>query len=271
MVRTFLRVGGCARSNTCSTLDHMFDRTSDRAGAPADLQPLSVVPVRQGSNKEPTAGQGGRPLPQEVPMSTMTIHEVRLVPRPTSRPAVRRVERQPSTQPSTLRLTRRGRVVVLLLGLAAGAWPRASSWAPARSRPSAPAPPSPRASSRSAPATPCGASPSTRLPPPARTTSAPWSTASSGSTRSTPAWCWPASGCGCPEVSVVVSRLGPGGPHTSTTEDRRLRQPTRPRLANRGRRGAGPPVPPFAVLRPSRAVVQVRWRMPKKSASLLAE
>jgi Tfp pilus assembly protein FimV len=46
-------------------------------------------------------------------MSTMTIGEVRLVPRPTSRPAVRRVERQPST----VRLTRRGRVVVLLLGL----------------------------------------------------------------------------------------------------------------------------------------------------------
>ena len=46
-------------------------------------------------------------------MSTMTIHEVRLVPRPTSRPAVRRDERQSST----VRLTRRGRVAVLLLGL----------------------------------------------------------------------------------------------------------------------------------------------------------
>jgi Tfp pilus assembly protein FimV len=49
-------------------------------------------------------------------MSAMTIDEVRLVPRPTSsptsRPAVRRVERPAST----LRLTRRGRVVVLLLG-----------------------------------------------------------------------------------------------------------------------------------------------------------
>ena len=46
-------------------------------------------------------------------MSTMTIHEVRLVPSRSARPAVRRVE-----QPSTVRLTRRGRVVVLLLGLA---------------------------------------------------------------------------------------------------------------------------------------------------------
>jgi hypothetical protein len=47
--------------------------------------------------------------PQEVPMSTMTIHEVRLV----HRPDVRRVERQPST----VRLTRRGRAVVLLAGV----------------------------------------------------------------------------------------------------------------------------------------------------------
>src|SRR5687767_2598227 len=45
-------------------------------------------------------------------MSTMTIHEVRLSPR-TTPPAVRRAE-----QRSTVRLTRRGRVVVLLLGLA---------------------------------------------------------------------------------------------------------------------------------------------------------
>lgn len=55
-------------------------------------------------------------------MSSMTIDEVRLVQRPTSRPAsgpasrpaVRRVERQPSM----VRLTRRGRIAVLLLGLA---------------------------------------------------------------------------------------------------------------------------------------------------------
>ena len=47
-------------------------------------------------------------------MSTMTIDEVRFAPRPTSRPAARRAER-PSP---TLRLTHRGRVVVLLLGLA---------------------------------------------------------------------------------------------------------------------------------------------------------
>ena len=50
-------------------------------------------------------------------MSTMTIHEVRLsptrVPTRVVRPAARRVER-----PSTVRLTRRGRVTVLLLGLA---------------------------------------------------------------------------------------------------------------------------------------------------------
>ncbi len=46
-------------------------------------------------------------------MSTITIHEVRLAPIRSARPAVRRVE-----QPSTVRLTRRGRVVVLLLGLA---------------------------------------------------------------------------------------------------------------------------------------------------------
>ena len=46
-------------------------------------------------------------------MSTMTIHEVRLVPRPTSRPAARRATRPTAT----VRLTRRGRVVVLLAGL----------------------------------------------------------------------------------------------------------------------------------------------------------
>ena len=46
-------------------------------------------------------------------MSTMTIHEVRLSPTRVARPAVRRAER-----PSTVRLTRRGRVTVLLLGLA---------------------------------------------------------------------------------------------------------------------------------------------------------
>jgi hypothetical protein len=46
-------------------------------------------------------------------MSTMTIHEVRLSPTRVSRPVARRVER-----PSTVRLTRRGRVTVLLLGLA---------------------------------------------------------------------------------------------------------------------------------------------------------
>ncbi len=46
-------------------------------------------------------------------MSTMTIHEVRLSPTRVSRPAARRVER-----PSTVRLTRRGRGAVLLLGLA---------------------------------------------------------------------------------------------------------------------------------------------------------
>jgi hypothetical protein len=46
-------------------------------------------------------------------MSTMTIHEVRLTPTRVSRPAARRVER-----PSTVRLTRRGRVTVLVLGLA---------------------------------------------------------------------------------------------------------------------------------------------------------
>ena len=46
-------------------------------------------------------------------MSTITIHEVRLAPIRSARPAVRRVE-----QPSTVRLTRRGRAVVLLLGLA---------------------------------------------------------------------------------------------------------------------------------------------------------
>ena len=45
-------------------------------------------------------------------MSTMTIHEVRLAPRPTRSATVRRVER-----PSTVRLTRRGRAVVLLAGL----------------------------------------------------------------------------------------------------------------------------------------------------------
>jgi hypothetical protein len=45
-------------------------------------------------------------------MTTMTIHEVRLAPRPFARPDVRRVERR-----STVRLTRRGRVVVLLVGL----------------------------------------------------------------------------------------------------------------------------------------------------------
>ena len=44
-------------------------------------------------------------------MSTMTIHEVRLSPTRVARPAARRVER-----PSTVRLTRRGRVTVLLLG-----------------------------------------------------------------------------------------------------------------------------------------------------------
>jgi hypothetical protein len=46
-------------------------------------------------------------------MSTMTIHEVRLSPTRVARPAARRVDR-----PSTVRLTRRGRVTVLLLGLA---------------------------------------------------------------------------------------------------------------------------------------------------------
>jgi hypothetical protein len=42
-------------------------------------------------------------------MSTMTIHEVRLAPRPTSRATVRGA--------STVRLTRRGRLVVLVAGL----------------------------------------------------------------------------------------------------------------------------------------------------------
>jgi hypothetical protein len=45
-------------------------------------------------------------------MSTMTIHEVRLAPTRVARPAARRVEQAP-----TVRLTRRGRVAVLLLGL----------------------------------------------------------------------------------------------------------------------------------------------------------
>ena len=45
-------------------------------------------------------------------MSTMTIHEVRLSPTRVTRRAARRVER-----PSTVRLTRRGRVTVLLIGL----------------------------------------------------------------------------------------------------------------------------------------------------------
>ena len=46
-------------------------------------------------------------------MSTITIDQVRLVPRPTSRPAARR-----ATGPTaTVRLTRRGRAVVLLAGL----------------------------------------------------------------------------------------------------------------------------------------------------------
>jgi hypothetical protein len=42
-------------------------------------------------------------------MSTMTIHEVRLAPRVTMR--------RPAVRPSAVRLTRRGRAVVLLLGL----------------------------------------------------------------------------------------------------------------------------------------------------------
>jgi Tfp pilus assembly protein FimV len=46
-------------------------------------------------------------------MSSMTIDEVRLAPRPSGRPAVRLAERRPSA----VRLTRRGRAVVLLLGL----------------------------------------------------------------------------------------------------------------------------------------------------------
>jgi hypothetical protein len=94
-------------SITCS-----IERLIERGQQPI-RKPLSVVPARQGSNKEPTAGQGDRQLPWEVPMSTMTIHDVRLVPRSTSRPAVRRVERRPST----VRLTRRGRAVVLLAGV----------------------------------------------------------------------------------------------------------------------------------------------------------
>jgi hypothetical protein len=64
-------------------------------------------------------------------MSTMTIHEVRLAPRTTSRASVRRVER-----PSTVRLTRRGRAVVLvaglLLALAAGVFLGAGSVATER-------------------------------------------------------------------------------------------------------------------------------------------
>lgn len=46
-------------------------------------------------------------------MSTMTIHEIRLAPRRTARVEVRR----PAGGRSTLRLTRRGRAAVLLLGL----------------------------------------------------------------------------------------------------------------------------------------------------------
>ncbi len=64
-------------------------------------------------------------------MSTMTIHEVRLAPRTTGRASVRRVER-----PSTVRLTRRGRAVVLvaglLLALAAGVFLGAGSVATER-------------------------------------------------------------------------------------------------------------------------------------------
>jgi Tfp pilus assembly protein FimV len=45
-------------------------------------------------------------------MSTMTIHEVHLAPRPAARQVRRSGERRP-----TVRLTRRGRVVVLLVGL----------------------------------------------------------------------------------------------------------------------------------------------------------
>jgi Tfp pilus assembly protein FimV len=58
-------------------------------------------------------------------MSTMTIHEIRLAPARPSRPAVRPVEwagavagvRRPSVRHASVRLTRRGRVAVLLLGL----------------------------------------------------------------------------------------------------------------------------------------------------------
>ena len=49
-------------------------------------------------------------------MSTMTIHDVRLAPRPAARPATRQA-RRPAERRPTVRLTRRGRVVVLLVGL----------------------------------------------------------------------------------------------------------------------------------------------------------
>ena len=51
-------------------------------------------------------------------MSTMTIDEVRLVQRPTSRATDRGAARRVGQQSSTIRLTRRGRLTVLLLGLA---------------------------------------------------------------------------------------------------------------------------------------------------------
>jgi hypothetical protein len=70
-------------------------------------------------------------------MSTMTIHEVRLVPRAATLPAVR-----PAVRRSAVRLTRRGRVVVLLLGvvlaLAAGVFLGAGSVA--TEHPGTPAP-----------------------------------------------------------------------------------------------------------------------------------
>ena len=127
-------------------------------------------------------------------MSTITIDQVRPVRSVrTARGVqpVRRVER-----PSAVRLTRRGRVVVLLLGLvvalAVGVVLGAGSVATER-----PGTPDPSRVVTVAPATPCGASlPTPRLPP-ARTTYARWSSASSGSTRSSRAWCWPVNGCGC--------------------------------------------------------------------------
>jgi Tfp pilus assembly protein FimV len=75
--------------------------------------PLSVVADRHRFGTGADSRPGWPVLPQEVPMSTITIHDVRPV-RVAVRPrqATRRV-----TRPSTLRLTRRGRVVVVLAGL----------------------------------------------------------------------------------------------------------------------------------------------------------